>query len=259
MIDRLLHLFFSGLFAFIAGYLIERERRLEKQAEQDRSLQGIGQAATAIVHDLKNPLITILGYAKRIREQKGDSEQAARIIAESAESMQRIVHDVLDFAKPLQPACREEDLGHIVRLAVDCCATKAKEAGVALSAELPDRSLGVAVDRILVQRALVNLITNAVEASEAGQSVTVSVVPGADSLHVVIRDQGVGMDRETLGSIFKPYYTRKSGGTGLGMPIAQKIINGHNGRIYVSSRPGRGTTVTVELPCDRGPADKRES
>lgn len=256
VIDKLLHLFFSGLFAFIAGYLIDRERRMEKQAEQDRSLKGIGQAATAIVHDLKNPLITIIGYAKRIQEKKGDAEQAARIICESAESMQRIVHDVLDFAKPLQPECREEDLCHIVRQAVDFCTTKAKEAGVDLTVELPDRPMGVAVDRIQMQRALVNLITNAVEASEKGQSVTVSIVPGTDSLQVVIRDQGMGMDRETLGAVFKPYYTRKSGGTGLGMPIARKIIEGHGGRITVSSRPGLGTTVTVELPCDAGKGGK---
>jgi signal transduction histidine kinase len=258
VIDRTLHLFFSGLFAFIAGFLIDRERRKERQAEQDRSLKGIGQAATAIVHDLKNPLITILGYAGRIRAKKGDPVQAAQVIFESAENMQRIVHDVLDFAKPVQLSRNKEDVRQIVRQAVDFCATKAKDAGVALTAEFPEQPMLIDVDRVQVQRALVNLINNGVEASDRGQRVAVSIVPGADSLSIVIRDQGPGMDGETVEAVFKPFYTRKSGGTGLGTSIAKKIIDSHDGRIIVDSRPGRGTTITVELPADTGMDGERE-
>lgn len=248
LVDRVLHLLFSGLFALLAGYLIDRDRKMQQQAEQDRSLRGVGQAATAIIHDLKNPLVTILGFAQRIREKKGDPVQAAQTISESAENMQRIVYDVLDFTRPMQLTCQEEDVGHLLRQTVDFCATKAKAAGVDLKAELPDLPLAIVVDRIQVERALVNLINNAVEASARGQGVAVSVVPGEDSLRIVIRDQGAGMDRETVKTIFTPFYTRKSGGTGLGMSIAKKIIDSHAGRLIVRSHPGQGTTITVELP-----------
>jgi signal transduction histidine kinase len=252
LIDRVLHLIFSGLFALLAGYLIDRDRKMQQQAEQDRSLRGVGQAATAIVHDLRNPLVTIQGFAQRIREKKGDPVQAAQTICESAENMQRIVYDVLDFARPMQLARQEEEVGHLLRQSVDFCATKAKAAGVELTAELPDRPLPIVVDRIQVERALVNLINNAVEASARGQRVVVSVVPRADSLRIVIRDQGAGMDSETVKTIFTPFYTRKSGGTGLGMSIAKRIVDSHAGRLTVRSRPGRGTTVTVELPRTPG-------
>jgi len=258
VVDRTLHLLSSGLFAFIAGFLIDRERRREKQAQQDRSLKGIGQAATAIVHDLKNPLITILGYAGRIREKKGDPVQAAQVIFEAAENMQRIVHDVLDFAKPMQLSCNTEEVNSIVRKAVDYCRSRAEEAGVTLTAELPEQSPCIDLDRVQVQRALVNLINNAVEASNSGQRVEVAVVPETDSLRIVIRDQGAGMDRETVEAAFKPFFTRKSGGTGLGMSIASKIIESHDGRITVDSRPGRGTTITVKLPIETDREDERE-
>jgi len=184
--------------------------------------------------------------------------QEAQIIFETAENMQRIVHDVLDFARPTQFTCNEEDVRHIVRHAVDFCTTKANRAEVDLIVEFPDESMRVEVDRIQVQRALVNLINNAVEASTRGQSVVVSVVPGTHSLSVVIRDHGKGMDRETVESVFKPFYTRKSGGTGLGLSIAKKIIDSHDGRITVRSRSGRGTTVTVKLPCTKRLGGARE-
>jgi two-component system sensor histidine kinase HydH len=258
LVDRILHMIFTGMFAFLAGYLIDQERRLQKQAEQDRSLNGIGQAVTAIVHDLKNPLITIIGYARRIREKKGDPVQAARTISESAENMQAIVRDVLDFAKPMQLTYGEEDVNVLVRQAVDMCIVRAKESGVTLAAEFSDQSMSVDVDPIQVQRALVNLINNAIEASDDGQRVRISVVPGKNFLDIVIRDNGAGMDRETMESMFTPFHTRKSGGTGLGMSIARKIVESHGGRISVSSRPGKGAAVTVKLPCTANADGERE-
>lgn len=258
LVDRILHILFTGIFAFLAGYLIDRERRLQKQVEQDRSLNGIGQAVTAIVHDLKNPLITIIGYARRIREKKGDPVQAARTISESAETMQAIVHDVLNFAKPMRLTCSEEDVNVLVRQSVDMCIARAKESGVTLAAEFSDQSMSVDVDRIQVQRALVNLINNAIEASDDGQRVGISVAPGKNFLDIVISDNGAGMDRETMESMFTPFYTRKSGGTGLGMSIARKIVESHGGRISVSSRPGKGAAVTVKLPCTANADGERE-
>ncbi len=258
LVDRALHLLFSFFFAFLAGYLIERDRRMEKQAIQDRSLKGIGQAATTIVHDLKNPLITILGYSRRIREQKGDPVAAAQTIFESAETMQQIVHYVLDFSKPLQLTLKPENIGDLVRHAVDSCETKAQEAGVTMSSHIPEQHIEVELDRFQVQRALVNLVNNAIEASGNGQSVAISVVPGKDSLRIVIKDNGPGMDRETIEDVFTPFYTRKSGGTGLGMSIAKKIIDCHHGKIYVASKTGNGTAVSIDLPYSPPAAGKSQ-
>ena len=104
------------------------------------------------------------------------------------------------------------------------------------------------LDSVHMQRALVNLIGNAIEASGSCQNVSVSADIKEDSLSIVIRDDGTGMDEETRGNLFMPFFTKKSAGTGLGMPIAKKIIEGHDGTIDIKSHPGDGTQVIVSLP-----------
>jgi len=91
--DKVLHLFFSGIFALSAGFFVDREKKRRQQLEREQYLATIGQVATTIVHDLKNPLISILGFARRIREGKGNIDTAAEAITDSAQNMQRIVHD----------------------------------------------------------------------------------------------------------------------------------------------------------------------
>ncbi len=248
IIDKLLHTLFLGTFAFLAGFFIDRERRHRLQSEKDRYLAGLGQAASAIVHDLKNPLITVIGFARRIQEGKGNKDPALQTIMGSAQRMQRIVHDVLDFAKPIRLASKEEDVRNTIKSACDCCKTKAEEKGIKLLLDTPSETINAVIDSSHIERALINLINNAIDASTAGQSVLISTIVGRDSIVIRIKDDGSGMDRETLENIFIPFYTKKSSGTGLGMAIAKKIIEGHKGKIHIASQPNIGTEVIIKLP-----------
>jgi signal transduction histidine kinase len=247
-LNRLLDILILGLFAFLAGFLIDRDRMHREQLQRDHYLANIGQVATTIVHDLKNPLVTILGFARRIKEGKGKTDTAVQEIIDSAENMQKIVHDVLDFAKPLQLELKEDDIKNVIKRAYEFCKVKAEGQGVTISTNLPSKPVNVAVDSFHLERAIANLITNAIEASHKGQNIMVDVIPEKYYLAIRIKDEGSGMDKETLENIFIPFYSKKSGGTGLGMPIAKKIIEGHQGRIYVDSKPGRGTEITMRLP-----------
>ena len=250
IVDSALHLLFSGLFAFLAGFFVERLKRQQKELERNRYLSNLGQVAATIVHDLKNPLITILGFARRIQEGKGNINTAAEAITESAETMQRIMHDVLDFAKPVRMELKDEDMRNIVRQASEACKAKAEEKGVTLIVDAPDIPITQAIDSFTLQRALANIINNAIEASDKGQDVEIAVATRKRSMAITIRDHGSGMDRETLDNIFVPFYSRKSSGTGLGMAIVKKIIDGHRGRLLIESQPGKGTEVTVEMPYE---------
>ncbi|GBE02385.1 sensor protein ZraS [bacterium BMS3Abin08] len=246
--NKILHALFSGSFAFIAGFLVDRERERRKQSEKQRYLAGLGQVATTIVHDLKNPLITISGFARRIQEGKGDINKAVQMILDSAQKMQMIVHDVLDFAKPIRLTLKVEDMRNTISLACDSCKAKAEEKGVVLSLNLPDVSLNIAVDGLNMERALVNLISNAVDASDKGEIVVVQAMSEGDWLSVVVKDHGEGMDRETLENVFIPFYTGRTSGTGLGMAIAKKIIEEHRGGIHINSQRGIGTEIIIKLP-----------
>lgn len=247
-INKLLHALISGLFAFLAGFLVDREKSIREQAEKDRYLAGLGQAAAAIVHDLKNPLISILGFARRLSRGKGDVAAATDIIIDSAEHMQVIVHDVLDFAKPVRLDMKEHDAGTIVGRACSACQVKAQEEGVVLLLDLPTEPVVLPIDSSHFERALVNLINNAVEASHKGDAVEVRAALQDNRTVITIKDSGEGMDSETVENIFIPFYTKKSSGTGLGMAISKKVIEGHHGSINVYSRKGAGTEVVVELP-----------
>ena len=245
---RLLHLILQGVFALLAGFISEREKKARERAERARYLANIGMVSTTIVHDLKNPLITILGFARRLREGKEDIDTALKEIADSARDMQKIINDVLDFSKPAHLELKEEDIRQVITRACDFCRVKAETQAVELLTELPKTPIYAVMDAFHMERALVNIISNSIEASKAGQRITVG--PAASRHHLVIRikDEGLGMDPETLKNIFVPFYTRKKSGTGLGMPIAQKIIEGHRGRIEITSNPGTGTDIKIELP-----------
>jgi len=251
LMERALHLLFSGVFVAIAYRFAQREREQQSLARQERFFSGLGQAATVIVHDLKNPLITIEGFARRIQEGKGDLASAAAVILESTATMQRITGDVLAFARPPQMHFELGELGVVVRTAADSCSAKARKSEVTLAVRLPDKPVICSADYFQLERALVNLIDNALDASAPGMLVTISCAAHDETLEITINDQGSGMDADTLEHLFTLTFTTKNEGTGFGVPIAKKIIEAHGGTLQVSSRLQQGTCVLIFMPLRR--------
>lgn len=247
LINKLIHALISGSIAIMAGVLVDRERKNRQQLEKERYLASLGRASAAIVHDLKTPLISIDGFANRIYKEKGDIKEESQFIIRAANKMQLIVHDVLDFAKPIKLDCHEEDLLNIIKNACQSCESVADEKEVTLATNLPAEPFMVSIDGHKLERAFENLINNAIEASLIGGTVSI-VAEQNESIAITIKDYGEGMDKETVDNIFIPFYTRKSSGTGLGMAIAKKIVKGHNGMIHIDSTPGVGTDIKVNLP-----------
>lgn len=248
IMNQLLHGLFSGAFTLLAGYLVDREKKNREQSERDRYLAGLGQASAAIAHDLRNPLISISGFARRLHQGKGDVTAASEVILKSAGDMEVIVNDVLDFSKPLRMDFTGTGIPDVMETVREYCVMKAEEKGVNLSVHLPDQDVTLSIDRPHMTRALVNLVNNAIEASGEADVVDIKAKVEKDNLVIRIRDNGAGMDKETLKNIFIPFYTKKSSGTGLGMAIAKKVVEGHNGEIDIKSWEGMGTEVILKLP-----------
>lgn len=244
----LLHLVFSGLVVLLTGILVARLKKRNQQAEHERYFSCIGQVATVIVHDLKNPLISVQGFARRIQEGKGDTALAAQTITNSAQVMQRIVNDVLEFAKPVRLNQKKEDLGLSIQRSCDTCQTKAEERGVKLIVKLPPQPVLGNTDSYQFERALVNLIDNSLDASCPGGEVIVAATAGRNKITITIKDHGEGMEQETLDNLFTLTYTTKNEGTGFGVPISKKIIESHGGTIRVFSKKQSGTEVVIGMP-----------
>lgn len=244
----MLHLVLSGLVVLQAAILVNRLKKRHRQSEQERFFSGIGKAATVIVHDLKNPLISIMGFARRIQEGKGDTSLAALTITKSAQDMQRIVNDVLEFARPVRLDPKHEDLRQSIQRACETCWTKAEGRGIKLIVKLPPEPVMSDIDSYQLERALVNLIDNAVDASCHGGEVIVTATAGKNKIAITIKDHGEGMEQETLDNLFMLTYTTKDEGTGFGVPISKKIIEAHGGTIRVSSKKHFGTEVFIGLP-----------
>jgi signal transduction histidine kinase len=162
--------------------------------------------------------------------------------------MQKIVSSVLDFAKPLQLDRKDADIRDTIRKATESCQVKAEKQRANLKLQLPSASITTAIDSFHIERALVNLIDNAVDASPYDSEVNIRASTEQSDIIIIIKDHGAGMARETLEHLFMPFYTTKNEGTGLGMPISKKVIEAHGGTLCIQSTQGVGTVAEIRLP-----------
>jgi two-component system sensor histidine kinase HydH len=174
--------------------------------------------------------------------------EAVADIDEEVARLNRIVNEVLDFARPIRFELSTVDVNALCRESAD--AAMASGPGPAIDVRLDPAVKPISADPERLRIALVNMLVNARHATNGHAApVTLSTRIDVDRLQIAIADRGVGISGDDLAHIFDPYFTTKRGGTGLGLPIAKNIVEGLGGTIGVSSLPGRGTEIRIELPC----------
>jgi two-component system sensor histidine kinase HydH len=216
----------------------------------------IAVLAGQLAHEIKNPLSTISLNVELLAEDFAQAEtprerraidRLARVQRE-CRRLQDLLNDFLNFARAQPRELDEHDLNQLIEELLDFYRPQAQESRIEV-VRLLDRNLpSVRIDREHIRAALLNLILNAQQAMPSGGRLEVRTRATAQGLALDLIDTGVGMDDKTLGRIFEPFFSTKSGGSGLGLPTARKIIETHGGRIAVQSEPGRGTQFTIELP-----------
>jgi len=240
---------------------ISEEKRAEaalREAEQrlyhSERLASIGTLAAGIAHEINNPIGSILLAAQYALSVGTAGDEVARRsledIAGHARRCGGIVKNVLRFARQETLERRPCDLNECVERIRDLARQVAEGRSASVEFDLCEKPLPVLVNPTAIEQVLLNVIRNAVEADEAGGRVSVVSEAGPGSARVVVRDEGRGMSVEEKTYLFDPFYTtrRVEGGTGLGLSISHGIVTDHGGAIHVDSQPGRGTTITVELP-----------
>jgi len=227
-------------------------RRLEEQYKEIAVLAG------GLAHEIKNPLSTIRLNLQLLAEDFADAKSARdkralqkiRTVETSCQRLQDILDEFLRFTRigveglPISPC----DLNTVVQEMIDFAAPQAADAGIELVPFLHANLPAVSLDRELFKQALLNLLLNAQNAMPAGGEIVLQTQPVPGGVQLDVIDNGVGMDAETLGKIFRPFFSTRRDGSGLGLPTTRKIIESHNGTISVQSEKGKGTRFTIALP-----------
>jgi len=259
----------TGAFHTLAGSL----DRFQREAAQRERLSSLGRLSTVIAHEIRNPLMIIKGSLRSLRKGVATTEEVASVAADiegEVTRLNRVVNDVLDYAKPIALTYDAVEIDRLVR--------DAAQAVVASQPGPPDVVVEAApgvtatTDGDRLRQVVINLVTNARDAvlarradavapataDDAGAPIAVppavqveARLLDADHVEIAVADRGVGMSDVEVARMFEPFFTTKRRGSGIGLAITRNIVDGLGGRIDVESQPGAGTTIRLILPRSR--------
>ena len=230
---------------------LEALESAQEQLVRQERLAAIGQLASAVGHELRNPLAVISNALYLLRDGIGPdaSERVTRQLNTADREVSAatlIVSDLLEFARARQPILSPVDLGNLLDEALSVAPPPT---GISVDQRRPVDLPAVTADRDQLRQVLLNLLTNAYEAMPEGGVITIAGEVVAGAVRVSVVDTGLGMDADTRTHVFEPFFTTKARGVGLGLAVAKRIVEDHSGTMEVESTPGHGTTFAITLPA----------
>lgn len=233
---------------------------LRRKMAQTERLAAIGEMAAGIAHELRTPLTSIRGFVQYLQGSSSPREwqEYGDVIIREVDGLNRIVSELLDLvrAQPLHPV--PTDLNQLVRETMILARDDAVDARIAFVLELAERLPPIEADPGRIKQVLLNIVDNGIQSIAGNGEIRIRTAidrPGRVGLSVA--DHGAGIPAEIRERIFDPFFSTKATGTGLGMAIARRIVEGHNGTIEIDSEEGRGTTVTVFFPAQEAEGEGR--
>jgi PAS domain S-box-containing protein len=237
------------LFIAIVRDMTEYAEIHEKLARAQH-LAAIGEMGASVAHEIRNPLTGIDGALHLIGDSLREDDLKREIVQEALTQIRRVertVRDLLIFARPWKPEQQECSMGEIIESARDDADVRDASAGVGFEIDVA-KDLRARVDPYLFRQVLVNVFRNAAQAMPEGGRVSVSAAQVAGMVRIKVADTGEGIPEDVLKKVFQPFYTTRTRGSGLGLAVCRRIMESQDGTIALSSTPGEGTTVTLELP-----------
>ncbi len=231
--------------------------KLEDQLLYHERMAGIGELASGIAHEIRNPLANISASANYLMDNFEIEEKLSdnlRIILKNSEHANKIISDLLNFSKPKEYSFNMECLGEIIDSSCNMITTRCLKQHVRLTKKIFRKKLPmVFADRNRLQEAFLNLFSNSLDAMPNGGKLTIFVSPNFDEkeISINISDTGNGIPKEDINKIFDLFFTMKEKGTGIGLCWAKQIIDQHKGRIEIESKVNFGTTVKIRMPIKR--------
>jgi len=243
---------------------VTEQKRLENEVQRAAQLSFVGELAAGLAHEIKNPLAGIQGAVDiliRRREKTDPEREALEGMRHEVTRIDGTVRALLDRARPRLVSVKAMSLSDVVRRAVNLSRgqlghSMSRGGRVTISYEPPDDPLVVNIDAAQIEDAVLNLIINAIDATEGAGEVKVRVSTDQETADredavIEVSDNGRGISEEDRARIFNPFFTTRSEGTGLGLPAVRRIARAHGGTVVVESKLGQGSTFTIRLPLNR--------
>jgi two-component system sensor histidine kinase HydH len=261
----------------------------EEEARRKERLASLGELTAGVAHEIRNPLAGIGASAQLLRTRLGEGDERAHLvdlILDEVARLDRIVQNMLEFARPPRPSLRLEDVTETLQRAMDLIEDEASRLRVTVETHVAVGLPRIWIDADQLQQVFLNLLRNGLQAMEDGGGLLrISAQRVArrpyirhragrrqedrgrlptgqaalqDWIEVEISDTGHGIPGDAVDRVFNPFYTTRKRGTGLGLSITQAIVHEHGGMISLRSDPGRGTSVRVDLPEDKRRGQRRQ-
>lgn len=244
---------FDSAGEFIGTVHVARDiteiKKLEKQLIMAQRMAALGEVAARVAHDIRNPLVSIGGFARRLEKHlEGNLKEYATIIAREVAGLEKILSEILAYVRGVSLEKRMVNVDSLVEEVAAVMKSELDEKQITLTESLNALS-EVSMDPSNIREALLNILWNSIHAIGSGGTIFVKTAIENNYAIIEIKDTGCGIPDEILQFIFDPFFTTKgSGNTGLGLTISHKIIEKHNGRIEVESKPHEGSTFKIFLP-----------
>jgi len=228
-------------------------RDLQEKVRRGERLASLGRLAAGVAHEIRNPLSSIRGFAQyfrnRFKDQKEELEYAS-IMVKEVDRLNRVITELLDFARPKEPHREPHSLENIFDQSLRLLQPELAKKQVAVERDFEPHLPLVRVDRDQISQAILNLLLNSLESIDAGGKIRIGLgkIDSSPWLQVTISDTGRGIPREDLSRVFEPFFSTKRKGTGLGLAIVHQIVESHGGEVQVESKEGEGTTFRITLP-----------
>ncbi len=225
-------------------------RESQNQLLQAERLSTMGKMAALLAHEIRTPLVTIGGFARRLTRKtpsEDSRKEEVEIIISEVARLERLVEEVLGYTRIGKPDFEPLDMNELIRSVISAMEDSIQRGSVHPLLELDPALPEVTADKAQMRQLLMNLIVNALDAMPSGGVLTVRTTCAGEYMEIGIADTGVGIDREYWDRLFKPFFTTKSTGTGLGLAVVSQITENHRGSIRLESAPGEGSTFYVRL------------
>lgn len=234
----------------IRNDITERKKTEEVLHQQDK-LAAVGQLAAGVAHEIRNPLTTMKGYTEflQLEETHEERQEYLSIILDEIDRVNNIVEDFMVLAKPKAAELEERDIIPIIKNVVSFLEFEARNRNVKIGFEYQQDIIQIECDENRLKQVLLNFIKNGIEAMPDGGNITVRAGIINNQVQIAIKDTGVGIPQEKLKNIGEPFFTTKKNGNGLGLMVSFKIIESHNGKVFIESELNKGTTFNIVLPA----------